>query len=579
VRALVVVVLLIAVLLVGAVAFLSSQASVDLAMRELISRSDGRLDVEGATGSMLDTVRVRRLVWRGPGADVTATDVALTWSPAALWSRRLVIHGFATQLLTFDLKPSDTPTQLPVTLTLPMEVTIERVGVAQLDWHVGKNRGTIRGLEFTYAGGAIEHRVTKLALVADVGTVSGDAMIGANAPYPIGGNLQFKGAAELKEVEGALRMSGTLAELAIDGSGRAADARVEVHAALAPLGAVLLREIALDATDVDIATWKSSLPKTRVALNVHAQPVDGGLKGTLEATNALAGSLDAGRVPVRAFSAHFAWRADALAFEQIAAVFHGGGRATGEAQIPLATAHAAGKWALDVHDVDLKGMYASLNTTKLRGRISADLNTDKPRISGDIADRDIVGGLALAFAAVVADGRIDVERFRARAGLGELEGRGRIALTGDRAFRLDATANHFDPARLGKYPAGNLVGTIAATGVLAPAWRVDASVAIASGSRLAGVALSGTARGSVARDSIRDAAIDLQMGSAKLAATGSTGRADDRILVTLDAPRVAELAPFFPRKRVRWPVRCMRRPSCAACCRTPASMRKSRAKD
>ena len=58
-RALVVVVLLIAALLVGAVAFLSSQASVDLAVRELTSRSDGRLDVEGATGSMLDTVKVR----------------------------------------------------------------------------------------------------------------------------------------------------------------------------------------------------------------------------------------------------------------------------------------------------------------------------------------------------------------------------------------------------------------------------------------------------------------------------------------------------------------------------------------
>src|SRR4030095_4280603 len=138
----------------------------------------------------------------------------------------------------------------------------------------------------------------------------------------------------------APRRPGTLAELAIDGSGRAADARVEVHAALAPLGAVLLRKIALDATDVDIATWKPSLPKTRVALHVHAQPIDGGLNGTLEATNTLAGSLDAGRVPVRAFRAHFAWRADALAFEKIAAEFHGGGRATGEAQIPLATANA-----------------------------------------------------------------------------------------------------------------------------------------------------------------------------------------------------------------------------------------------
>jgi hypothetical protein len=64
--------------LIGAVAFLSDQASVDLAMRELISRSDGRLDVEGATGSMLrygpgEPTRLAR-----PRREVTATDVALT---------------------------------------------------------------------------------------------------------------------------------------------------------------------------------------------------------------------------------------------------------------------------------------------------------------------------------------------------------------------------------------------------------------------------------------------------------------------------------------------------------------------
>jgi hypothetical protein len=56
----------------------------------------------------------------------------------------------------------------------------------------------------------------------------------------------------VKDVDGACACR-TLAELAIDGSGQTADARVEVHAALAPLGAVLLRNRA-DATDVDIAT-------------------------------------------------------------------------------------------------------------------------------------------------------------------------------------------------------------------------------------------------------------------------------------------------------------------------------------
>ena len=42
--------------------------------------------------------------------------------------------------------------------------------------------------------------------------------------------------------------------------------------------------------------------------------------------------------------------------------------------------------------------------------------------------------------------------------------------------------------------------------------------------------------------------IDLRIGSAKLAATGSVGQPDDRIMVTLDAPRLAELASLLPKQ-------------------------------
>jgi hypothetical protein len=34
---------------------------------------------------------------------------------------------------------------MPSTLALPIEVRIERLGVADLDWRVGTNGGTIRG--------------------------------------------------------------------------------------------------------------------------------------------------------------------------------------------------------------------------------------------------------------------------------------------------------------------------------------------------------------------------------------------------------------------------------------------------
>jgi hypothetical protein len=73
----------------------------------------------------------------------------------------------------------------------------------------------------------------------------------------------------------------------------------------------------------------------------------------------------------------------------------------------------------------------------------------------------------------------------------KLEGLGRIALTGRRL--ASTRPQDISIPRLGKYPAGNLVGTLAATGVLAPAWRASI-VGRDHPAADAGVALSERAR-------------------------------------------------------------------------------------
>ncbi len=258
--------------------------------------------------------------------------------------------------------------------------------------------------------------------------------------------------------------------------------------------------------------------------------------------------LDTHRVPLRSISAarQHGEHGKKLALDDLAAELSGGGRATGSARIPLAGDGAEGKWSLAVRDIDLRRLYAPLITTRLSGTIDADLDKDRQKVVGDIADRNIAGGLALQFTAVVAGGRIDVERFRARAGTSELGGRASIAHGGDRAFSIDATATRFDPSRFGNFPGGKLDGTIKATGALAPAWRLDAQIAVAAGSKLAGVPLSGTARGAATRESVRNAAIDLAVGSARIKAAGNAGKPDDRLTVALDAPHLAELVPLLP---------------------------------
>jgi len=460
-----------------------------------------------------------------------------------------VVRGLGAQLITLESNATTDDVPMPVSMALPIEVRIERVGVAQLDWRVGTNGGTIRGLAFGYAGGGTGHRLSAVTFVAPLGAVTGDATMGAVAPFPIAGHLKAKGDAALAGTEADIGLEGSLAGLVLDATGNARTARFTGRASLAPLAAAALREVAVDASGIDLAAWNGVLPATDLKIVLHASPANGGLAGTIEAANAAIGSIDAGRVPLAAVSTRFTWRDDMLALDSLAATLEGGGTIAGQGQIPLGAAGTAGSWTLELRNVDLRRIYSPLIETRLSGKVDVDLGSAEQRIRGDIADRTLRGGIGLDFGAVVANNSVIVERFRARSGKGELSGRGRIALDGERRFELEATASRFDPAAYAALPAGTLDGRIVAKGTLAPTWRVQADIALAPGSRMAGIALSGTARGTLTRDSIRDAAIDLAAGRARLTATGSAGfhgDGSDRITVMLDAPSLAELAPLFP---------------------------------
>jgi translocation and assembly module TamB len=527
------------------IALATTQTGVDVLIHELIARSGGALEVEGATGTLVDTVRARRIAWRGVATKVEATDVALTWLPTGLFSRSIVLTGLGARALAIEIEPSDGTVGLPDSLALPIDVRIDRIAVGLLTWRVATGRGAVEGLEFGYTGGAGEHRMTGLRMVTRVGTLYGDATLGAITPFPLTGAFKLEGDATLRDARINLAAKGTLAALAVDVDGRAGEGRVTGHATLAPLAGVPLVALSIDARDVDLAAWDRALPATRIAATVDARPADGGLAGTVDATNAQAGNLDTGRTPVRAFRARFAWRPDAVEFDEIAAELEGGAKATGSARIALGANVSGGRWALELRDVDARQLYAPLVSTRLAGRIVADLDPARRTISGNLVDRRFVGGIAVDFAATFDERAIDVTRLRARANGGELAGSGRLGLDGQRTFTVAATATHVDPSRFGAYPAGSLDAKATASGELRPEWRVDADVAVAKGSHLAGAPLAGSIRGSASPNHLRNAVLDLAIGSATLKGSGSIGEAGDRMAATLDAPQLAVLVPLL----------------------------------
>ncbi len=218
------------VLVVLVIAFLAAswtlvtqQTGVDWLVRELVARSGGALEIDGMSGTLVDTLRAKRIVWRGPVATVTATDVALTWRPSMLWSRGVVVDGLGAQQLTLEFARSDSSAHaLPDDLALPIDVTIERLGIAELYWRLGATEGTVKGLTFGYRGGAIEHRITDLTMTTAGGAFKGEAKLGARTPFPVAGHVAYASDVR-REARADVDVAGTLRALAVEAKAEAGD--------------------------------------------------------------------------------------------------------------------------------------------------------------------------------------------------------------------------------------------------------------------------------------------------------------------------------------------------------------------
>ncbi|HYT97021.1 MAG TPA: hypothetical protein VEO36_06850, partial [Casimicrobiaceae bacterium] len=533
---------LIVVFVVAGVSFLLSNAGLPFVMTRIVAQTEGRLSVEGASGSLASTMHFDNVSWRGIDSTMTATDVVVEWQPLALLSSHLAIRGLGARQVTLAVKPSTGSTSPPQTLALPLAIDIDHVAVATFDWQVGPRRGNISGIEFGYSGGTTTHRLRGVWLVSDLGALAGETTLQADAPFAIAGAIAVTGNGPIEGAKIDAKLSGTLSALHLDTTGSFRDATLHAQAALAPFSDGVFENAALSLGNVDLAAFHPSLPRTRLALELDVRPQSDGFVGSFRANNDEVGTLADQRLPLTAANGHYRYAGESLALSDLEITLAGGGRANGEGTVDLAARDTPSRWRLDIHDLDLAALHPALVKTRLAGFLKADIDGAKQTLEGDVAQ----ASLAVAFAATYADRRVDITRFHARASGGTLSGSGRVALDGPRTFDVALTAQHFDPARFAALGSGVLDGTIKASGSLLPEWKTTADITLAKGSRYAGVALSGSLRGTFTRRSVAQASIDISAASARLTAAGNAGAVGDRLTFALDAPRVVEIAPLLP---------------------------------
>ncbi|HVJ11386.1 MAG TPA: translocation/assembly module TamB domain-containing protein, partial [Burkholderiales bacterium] len=157
-------------------------------------------------------------------------------------------------------------------------------------------------------------------------------------------------------------------------------------------------------------------------------------------------------------------------------------------------------------------------------------------------------GIGLTAEVVRVGDTLEVRELGALAEGGAVNGTGRIHLQ-SMSFDAKLAVKAFNPAALGDYPAGSLSGTLSAAGTLEPR-RVDLAWDLADSTLYEHVFQSkGSAR--VAGQRVAQADADLRLGANRLSARGAYGRPGDELALTLEAPRLEELAPISGSLRAR----------------------------
>jgi translocation and assembly module TamB len=507
-------------LLAGVAVLVAALLTASAAIGWLVGTEDGLhwaaskvpgLRHEGLHGRLAGRISARHLHYAGEGVSVEADELELRAHLAALLGGRLTIDPLraAAVVVTLD----DTPQKGETRLELPLRLSLANAKVDALELRRGAARYRLQAL-------VIEHA----RLGAEL-SLAGSASW-PHERFPARASVQLRGTPERIE-----------AELA----GEVAGVPLEARALVAPSAPQRLRSLEARAGPIDLAGFADA-PHTALQAVVRGEPGPGdALSGTLSLQNALAGPLDAERLPFTRLEARFLTDFASARLQGMRITLHGGGAMQGDATLAPGAVHAR----LAAAAVDLRALHSRLRRTALHGPLELMVDGERQRLRASLTQE----GIGLTAEAVRVGERVEVRELRALAEGGEVSGSGRLRLSGALEFSADLAVRHFNPAGFGDYPAGSLSGSLAASGRLEPR-QIDLKWALRD-SLLYGRSLRSEGAARIVGERVTQAEADVRLGANRLTARGAYGRPGDELALALEAPRLEEFAPLAGALRAR----------------------------
>jgi translocation and assembly module TamB len=492
---------------------------------------------EGVEGQLGGSLRIKSIEIDRPDLFVRVDDLEIVSSPRELLGR-LAIQRLTARSVEVRTATSKAAARVPVIFKPPYPVRVDdaRVGTLRLGAIGDKARERDLVLEDIALKGEGDKRQWTLheaGVKTEHGTVRLAGTLGTTSPYAVDLTGDFAGSLQERAIRAKAKVGGTLetmeAALQVETAGAHATAKV----VLQPFADTPLKSIGVEARDVDLAQFTSTLPTTRLAVVATLVPDGKSLVGPVRVTNAEPGPWDKRQFPFLSAAARVVATRERADLADLDMSLLGGGRARGRA-----TLHKGGVEAdLNVADLDLAALHGGLQKTQAAGRVTIAGDRGGQRFEAALKDpRFEIDGRA-----TLANDRLEIPSARIRTGGGAIVAQGGMGMTGRREFRFEGRGEHFDPSAFVKTAKGDLNFTFVASGTLADGVAGAAKIAIAP-STYAGQAASGRVDIAGDRNRIASADVDVALGEARVNAKGSFGRAGDAMEIVFRVPNLSVVA-------------------------------------
>jgi translocation and assembly module TamB len=524
---------------------LATEGGARFTLREVAGRVGPGTRIEGVRGRLGGPLHVALIEIARPGLYVRIDEVDLDASPPL--SGVLVVHQLHAKSVVVRTAPSaDTKSTLPASIAAPYPVHLEDGKVETLRiGHIAPGEPAqgdaakdfvVTGIVLKGDGDRSRWRVDEAAATTEYGTAHVSGSVGYARPFRLDAHATASGRFQEKAYDADAKVKGTLETLEADLQGTFAGARAMASAAVAPFGESVVRALSLEASRVDLAQFTPSLPATDLAVQAKLVPHGKGFRGPVRIENARPGPWDRKELPFTRAAAEVTAEGTRVALASLDVALAGGGRAQGRGAYDNGAAQAD----LQLTGVDLASLQSTLQKTQIGGRVQASGDRDAQRFEVALEDpRFKVEGRG-----ALAQQKLSIETARVSTGGGVLDAKGSMALAGDKAFRLEGNAQHFDPSAFVKTTKGDLNFAFVASGRLADPIGGEARLDIAP-SRYAGLPAQGRAHVAGDRTRIAVAEADVEIGGARITASGSYGRAGDALDLTFHVPNLSVLAQPF----------------------------------